>query len=119
RLHGRVKMGIITNGFTALQQIRLERTGFRDYFSALVISEQVGVPKPAAEIFDYALKQMGNPDRQRVLMVGDTPESDILGGINAGLKTCWLDHGTRPLPQHIHPTWQVKSLNELEALLIG
>ncbi|MXP49312.1 pyrimidine 5'-nucleotidase [Pantoea sp. Eser] len=102
RLHGRVKMGIITNGFTAL-----------------VISEQVGVPKPDAKIFDYALKQMGNPDRQRVLMVGDTPESDILGGMNAGLKTCWLDHGTRPLPAHIHPTWQVKSLSELETLLAG
>ncbi|MGJ0480654.1 pyrimidine 5'-nucleotidase [Pantoea agglomerans] len=119
QLHGKVKMGIITNGFTALQQTRLERTGFRDYFPVLVISEQVGLPKPAKEIFDYALELMGNPDRQRVLMVGDTPESDILGGMNAGLKTCWLDHGTRPLPEHIRPTWQVKSLGELEALLIG
>jgi 5'-nucleotidase len=116
-LHGKVKMGIITNGFTALQQTRLERTGFRDYFSALVISEQVGVPKPDVKIFDHALALMGNPDRQRVLMVGDTPESDILGGINAGIKTCWLDHNTRPLPASIKPDWQVKSLSELETLL--
>ncbi|MCZ4059360.1 pyrimidine 5'-nucleotidase [Pantoea sp. LMR881] len=116
-LHGKVRMGIITNGFTALQQTRLERTGFRDYFDALVISEQVGVPKPDAKIFDHALALMGNPHRERVLMVGDTPESDILGGMNAGLKTCWLDHGTRPLPAHITPTWQVKSLSELEAIL--
>lgn len=118
-LHNKVPMGIITNGFTALQQARLERTGFHDYFSALVISEQVGVPKPDAAIFDYALEKMGNPDRSRVLMVGDTPESDILGGMNAGVKTCWIDHGTRPLPAHIHPTWTVTSLGELKALLLA
>ena len=54
-LKGKVKLGIITNGFTALQQIRLERTGLRDHFDALVISEEVGVPKPDPRIFDYAL----------------------------------------------------------------
>ncbi len=86
-LKGKVKLGIITNGFTALQQIRLERTGLRDHFDALVISEEVGVPKPDPRIFDYALAQAGNPDRDRVLMVGDTAESDILGGMKAGLST--------------------------------
>ena len=86
-LKGKAKLGIITNGFTALQQIRLERTGLRDHFDALVISEEVGVPKPDPRIFDYALAQAGNPDRDRVLMVGDTAESDILGGMNSGLST--------------------------------
>jgi 5'-nucleotidase len=70
-------MGIITNGFTALQQIRLERTGLRDHFDLLVISEEVGW-QTDPRIFDYALEQAGNPDRSRVLMVGDTAESDIL-----------------------------------------
>lgn len=116
-LKGKVKMAIVTNGFTALQQARLERTGFLGYFDALVISEQVGLPKPDAAIFDHTLQQLGNPARERVLMVGDTPESDILGGMNAGIKTCWLDHGTRPLPEHITPTWRVKSLTELQARL--
>lgn len=67
-LKGNVKLGIITNGFTALQQIRLERTGLRDHFDALVISEQVGVPKPDPRIFDYALEKAGHPARERVLM---------------------------------------------------
>lgn len=116
-LKGKVKIAIITNGFTALQQARLERTGFREFFDELVISEQVGVPKPDVAIFDHTLALLGNPDRSRVLMVGDTPESDILGGMNAGVKTCWIDHGTRPLPEHITPTWQVKTLAELQALL--
>ena len=80
-LKGKAKLGIITNGFTALQQIRLERTGLRDYFDLLVISEQVGVAKPDRRIFDYTFEQMKQPPRDRVLMVGDTAESDILGAV--------------------------------------
>ncbi len=84
-------MGIITNGFTSLQQTRLERTGLRDHFDLLIISEEVGVAKPDARIFDYALAQAGNPSRDRVLMVGDTAESDIRGGVNAGLATLLVE----------------------------
>lgn len=116
-LKDKVKIGIITNGFTALQQIRLERTGLRDYFDLLVISEQVGVAKPDRKIFDYTFEQMGQPPRDRVLMVGDTAESDILGGINAGIATCWLNAHGRSLPEGIMPTWEVTTLSELEQLL--
>lgn len=116
-LKGKAKLGIITNGFTALQEIRLERTGLRDYFDLLVISEQIGVAKPHPKIFDYALAQAGNPARERVLMVGDTAESDILGGMNAGLSTCWLNAHLRALPDGVTPTWTVTSLGELEQLL--
>jgi len=117
QLQGRVKMGIITNGFTSLQQTRLERTGLRDHFDLLIISEQVGVAKPDARIFDYALAQAGNPPRSRVLMVGDTAESDIRGGVNAGLATCWLNAHQRELPADLEPDWTVTSLSELEQLL--
>lgn len=117
-LKGKVKMGIITNGFTALQQARLERTGFLGYFDLLVISEQVGHAKPHPAIFDYALNQMGNPARERVLMVGDNPDSDILGGMNAGLATCWLNADNRGQPEGIHPTWQVSSLKALQDKLV-
>ncbi|MBV4368216.1 pyrimidine 5'-nucleotidase [Erwinia phyllosphaerae] len=116
-LKGKVKMGIITNGFTALQQVRLERTGFLDYFDLLVISEQVGHAKPHPAIFDYALEKMGQPPRERVMMVGDNPDSDILGGIRAGLATCWLNADNRPLPEGIKPDWQVATLSELQDIL--
>lgn len=116
-LKGKVKLGIITNGFTALQQIRLERTGLSDCFDLIVISEQVGIAKPDRRIFEYAFEKMGHPPRERVLMVGDTAESDILGGINAGIATCWLNAHGRSLPAGIRPTWQVSTLSELEQLL--
>lgn len=117
-LKGKVKLGIITNGFTELQTVRLERTGLKGHFDVLVISEQVGVAKPHRGIFDHALSIMGNPARSRVLMVGDNPESDILGGINAGLDTCWLNVNNKPAPKDIIAKYQVSSLPELESFLI-
>lgn len=108
-----IKAAIITNGFTQLQQIRLERTGFKAYFSHVVISEEVGIAKPNKAIFDHTLDKMGNPELSQVLMVGDTLESDILGGINTGLETCWINHHAKEHPDHIKPTYEITALSEL------
>ena len=113
-----IKMGIITNGFAQLQTIRLERTGFKLYFSPVVISELVGVAKPHTLIFQHALEQMTQkdmeaPEKNQVLMVGDTLESDILGGNNFGFDTCWLNHHGKTHTKEITPTHQLKTLSEL------
>jgi len=115
-LKGKCKLGIITNGFTALQDARLAKTGLKDHFDILVISEQVGITKPDRGIFDHALALMGNPAREHVLMVGDNPSTDIQGGINAGFHTCWLNVARTPAPKGITPQYQVASLMELECL---
>lgn len=117
-LTGKVNMGIITNGFTALQDIRLERTGLKNTFHPLIISEQVGVAKPDVGIFEYAFECMDNPPREQILMVGDNPHSDILGGMNAGIDTCWLNVRGEMLPEGIEPRYQVGSLAELQSLLV-
>jgi 5'-nucleotidase len=117
-LKGKVKLGIITNGFVELQEARLQRMGLKNHFDVLVISEQVGVAKPDPKIFDYALSLMGNPQREKVLMVGDNPASDILGGVNAGLETCWLNLDNKPAPLEVVPHYQVNSLLELEQRLM-
>ena len=115
-LQGRVKLGIITNGFIELQQKRLERTGLRNHFDLLVISEEVGFAKPHRGIFDHAFSFMGDTVGSQILMVGDNPDSDILGGLNAGLDTCWLNAAKKPAPKGIKPHYEVASLVELEAL---
>lgn len=117
-LKGKTRLGIITNGFVEVQEVRLQHTGLKEHFDLVVISEQVGVAKPHPGIFDHALSLMGNPAREHVLMVGDNPDSDILGGINAGLDTCWLNINNKPIPKNITPRYQVSSLAELEKLLI-
>ncbi|MBW3695678.1 dUMP phosphatase [Vibrio sp. T187] len=118
-LHGKVNMGIITNGFTELQAIRLERTGMTEYFKHVVISEEVGIAKPDAGIFEHAHQVSGMPDKQRMLMVGDNPHSDILGGLNFGIETCWLNSSDESTPEGVSPHYQVSSLKELQALLLG
>jgi 5'-nucleotidase len=118
-LKGTSRLGIITNGFTQLQQIRLERTGLKHYFDLLVISEQVGMAKPNKAIFDHALSLMGNPLGEQVLMVGDNPETDILGGLNAGFDTCWFNRDNKVAPEGIIPHYEVSTLLELEQLLLS
>ncbi|MGF1740249.1 pyrimidine 5'-nucleotidase [Vibrio profundum] len=116
-LVGKVKLGIITNGFTELQAIRLEKMGLSEYFEHVVISEQVGVAKPDVKIFDYAMQKMGTADKSRVLMVGDNLLSDIKGGIGFGIDTCWLNSQAQGNPTELQPTFTVNTLSELQRLL--
>jgi putative hydrolase of the HAD superfamily/5'-nucleotidase len=117
KLKPHAKLGIITNGFARLQNVRLEHTGLKDMFEWLVISELVGVAKPNKAIFEHAFDLMGNPDKSKILMVGDTAASDILGGNNAGIDTCWLQHPEEQLPEGIKPTYTVTHLAQLQTIL--
>lgn len=118
-LQHHAKLGIITNGFTELQAVRLEYNGLSEHFELVVVSEQVGVAKPHIDIFKHALELMGNPAPEKVLMIGDNLNSDIIGGINAGIDTCWLNHKNSPQQKGIKPTYEVKSHIALEKLLMG
>ena len=117
-LSDRAKLGIITNGFEELQDVRLEKTGLKKFFEQVIISEQVGVAKPDKKIFEYALGKMNNPSKSKVLMVGDTLQSDIVGGINFGIETCWLNRHNVEIEKGIEPTYTVASLPELQKVLI-
>lgn len=118
-LQGKAKLGIITNGLARMQHKRIEHTGLEGRFACLVISEEFGVPKPNPAIFEHTFALLGNPDKSKILMVGDTLSSDIAGGQNAGIDTCWLQHPNVPLPDTIHPTYHVTHLQQLQALLLA
>ena len=116
-LYDKAKLGIITNGFSALQEVRLEKTGLKKYFDLVVVSEEVGVAKPHPDIFNHAISNMGNPLRKNVLMVGDNLHSDIIGGNQAGFDTCWFNPTKQPQHNTIRPTYQVQSHEQLNKLL--
>ncbi|TKE97501.1 pyrimidine 5'-nucleotidase [Vibrio kanaloae] len=114
---GKAKVGIITNGFTDLQAIRLARTGMDSYIDQVIISEEVGMAKPDSIIFEHALQRAGNPCKSKVLMVGDNLHSDILGSINFGIETFWLNPHGAMAADGINQHYTVSSLTELQAIL--
>lgn len=118
-LQGKCKMGIITNGFHAMQQKRLDNTQTAPFFELLVVSENVGIAKPDKRIFEYAFAQMGNVDKRRILMVGDTLSSDIVGGQNAGIDTCWFNPHQKPNDSDVRPTYEIHSMLQLIEVASG
>lgn len=114
-LGGKVRFGIITNGFSVMQDLRLQRSGLKPHFEFVVVSETVGLPKPHQGIFEHALS-LANSDKSAVLMVGDTLETDILGGQNSGLDTCWLSHGKENITA-IQPTYQIAGMDQLSQIV--
>ena len=89
-LSKRVDLVILTNGISAVQRRRFDRSPIRRYFEDIVISEEEGFPKPSKEIFEITFKRMGYPPKEQVLIVGDSLTSDITGGNNYGIDTCWI-----------------------------
>ena len=61
----------------------------------------------------YVMKQLGNPEKKQILMVGDSLTSDMAGGIAAGIDTCWYNPQRAPLPSNLKVTWQIHSLEQL------
>lgn len=117
QLAKRYKLAVVTNGFTELQQIRLQKTGLAEFFQAVFISEQIGVAKPDVRVFEHIFKQLNITTKETVLMVGDTLTSDIQGGVNAGVDTCWYNPHSHENHTELTPTYEIKSLHELLALM--
>ncbi len=113
----KTKLGIITNGFSQLQQARLEKTGLEGYFEFVLVSEEVGAAKPDKKIFEHAYTMMGSPDKSRVLMVGDNLDTDILGAIQFGFDTCWINWHAQELVKNIKPTFEIDAFDKLEKML--
>jgi 2-haloacid dehalogenase len=116
-LSGGHRMAIITNGLKEVQRSRFERSTIFPYFAELIISDEVGVAKPDPGIFDIALRRLGNPDKQSVLVIGDSLSSDMRGGHNAGLATCWYNPSGQPRPAEPPITYEIRHLSELLPLL--
>ncbi|AEC02633.1 YjjG family noncanonical pyrimidine nucleotidase [Parasphaerochaeta coccoides] len=120
-LHGMgVRLYLATNGYPEVQHSRLERTGIRKYFSGVGISGEMGFRKPDVRFFEVLHTIAGTQDcRQDVLMVGDSLSSDIAGGINAGLDTCWFNQYGLNFPPDVRPTYDVHNLSDIVRVVAG
>ena len=83
------KLAVLSNWDERLRPL-LRELGLSGFFDAFAISMEVGQPKPAKAIFEFAQAQLGIPD-QAILHVGDTTEEDIIGAHSAGFSALLLD----------------------------
>ena len=107
------KLYCITNGFIRTQTSRLQATGLDKYFSGIFISEAVGFEKPQFEFFEHVLKTAEISDLSRVLVIGDSLNADMQGGINCGLSTCWYNPGGLANDKGLAIDYQIKDLREI------
>lgn len=107
------ELHLITNGFEATQHSKLKHSGIARYFVEVITSEGSNSLKPHKEIFDYAL-QKAKADPAHSIMIGDDPEVDIKGAMNAGIDQVYVNHINRKI--NFKPTFEVKSLGELREI---
>lgn len=112
QLGQRAALGLITNGIGEVQRARIERLQLNTHFSAIAISGELGISKPDPAIFDVILADLGSPTASDAIIVGDSLTSDIAGGLNAGIATCWYNRsgGTSG---NVNPTFEVTSLDQI------
>ena len=110
------KLSIITNGIKKNQLSRIALSGIGNYFDHVIVSEDAGLAKPHKQFFDYAHQEI-KFDRNESLVIGDNLESDIQGGIDYQIDTCWFNLYNLPNATSIEPDYEAKNFVELKNLL--
>ncbi len=109
-------LALVTNGLHDVQRPRLEASALKDCFEHVFISEEIGYAKPAREFFERVFVTLGFPAREDVLIIGDSLSSDMLGGINYGMDTCWFN--PKKEATDLPVTFQISDLDELQEILL-
>lgn len=110
-LKGRAVQCAVTNGTKIAQERKLERSGLNKILDHIFISEDLGFEKPDRCFFDIVFKTLGYPDPSEMIVIGDSLTSDIQGGINAGIDSCWYNFEKKD--RKSDATYEITSLSEL------
>ena len=115
---------VITNGVEETQTSRMARSGLDKYFRQLFISGKIGAGKPSREFFDHVKSHVERFEAREALVIGDSLTSDIKGGIDAGIDTCWFcrnkgeeERETELTDKGIRPSYMIEELTELLGIL--
>ncbi len=88
-------IGVLTNGFTEVQYRKLRSTGLDRYIQRMVISDEIGIQKPDSRLFRYAEQETGATP-ESTIMIGDNPDNDIQGSLDAGWQAIYFDWKDKP-----------------------
>jgi YjjG family noncanonical pyrimidine nucleotidase len=115
-LAGAFQVGFITNGFSETQKLKVSDFALHQYSDKVIISEDVGFLKPSPEIFQHA-ELIAKTPSDRILYVGDSYTSDVVGGKTAGWKVAWLTHEKNG-HHEIQPDFVFDDFSQLTKILI-
>ncbi|MDH3652392.1 MAG: YjjG family noncanonical pyrimidine nucleotidase [Saprospiraceae bacterium] len=110
------RLVLATNGLAEVQNPRIKQSQIAAYFKGIVISEEIGVQKPHAAFYDHAFELMDRPSKGEVMMIGDSLSSDIRGGNDYGILTCWFDRSQKGDESLIKPHFTVNHLDQISNL---
>ena len=111
-------LALATNGLPVAQRGRYTRTGLDKVIPNLFISMELGIAKPQPGFFDRVLEMLEIADRSRVVMVGDSLTTDILGANRAGIDSIWYNPKGKELTGSAVPTWQADSYERILEILL-
>lgn len=112
------RMAIVTNGLTSVQDGRIRKSVIAKYFDEIVISEELGISKPEPGIYEHAVRKLGNYEKNDILMIGDNLNSDIRGGINYGVDTCWFNPKRMENKTELVPNYEIFDFDGMRELLL-
>ena len=116
-LSQKYRLFLASNGTASVQQGRMTSANLYRFFEKVFVSQELGANKPAKEFFERATAQIPGYDPSKAMMVGDSLTSDILGGIHAGMKTCWVNSNHLSCDGAITADYEIEALSQLEGLL--
>ncbi|PHN07633.1 YjjG family noncanonical pyrimidine nucleotidase [Flavilitoribacter nigricans] len=117
KLQANHQLALVTNGLKEVQRPRLEAGALNGFFDVIIVSDEIGYAKPHAPFFEYTFEQIGRPEKERVMIVGDNINADIKGGLDYGIDACWFNPGQQDKPHDIQPTYEIQNLSQLLSLL--
>ena len=116
-LKGKVKQYVVSNGTVIAQNKKLRLSGLGDLMDGIYLSEELGAEKPNIKFFEQVFADIGPIERTEVLIVGDSLSSDICGGNNAGIQTCWYNPLGAELKGDYKVDYEIRNLNEIYEIL--
>lgn len=107
------RLYVVTNGITKTQINRLKQSGLYEFFEDIFDSQSIGFQKPSKEFFNYVMSNIKDFNIKEALVIGDSLNSDIKGGILSGINTCWVNIKSQKGSTEIQSTYTVTNLAEL------
>lgn len=116
-LRGRVLQYAVTNGTKTAQERKLAGSGLDQLLEGVFISEMIGIEKPMMGFFDKAFQEIGAYEKDEMMIVGDSLTSDMQGGNNAGIVTCWYNPNGIERPEGLRIDYEIRNIKEIQEIV--